>query len=220
MTPGALRAATGSTLVNAQRYAPHLTEACDAYGIDTPTRLAPFLAHIGHESRGLSSVVESLNYSVDALLANFGRHRISLWQAVRFGRAAGRPADQEAIANALYGGDWGRKNLGNTEPGDGWRYRGRGLKQITGRANYRRATEGIRRHISTAPDFEVTPDALQLDKWAAWSAANFWHDIDGNRFADRDDFEGLTRAINGGLFGLEDRQRRLAMAREALGRTA
>lgn len=80
---------------------------------------------------------ENLNYSVEALTSKFGK-RISAQDAQRFGRKAGQVADQQAIANAIYGGAWGAKMLGNTEPGDGWNFRGRGLCQCTGRANYRK----------------------------------------------------------------------------------
>src|SRR5690606_9297192 len=101
-------------------------------------RAAMFLGQIAVESGQFSTVTESLNYSVDALVKMFGRHRISVPDAERYGRKLGQKANQEALANLLYGGEWGRKNLGNTEPGDGWRFRGRGLKQLTGRDNYRR----------------------------------------------------------------------------------
>jgi putative chitinase len=80
---------------------------------------------------------ENLNYSVEALTSKFGK-RISAQDAQRFGRKTGQVADQQAIANAIYGGAWGAKMLGNTEPGDGWNFRGRGLAQVTGRGNYKR----------------------------------------------------------------------------------
>jgi putative chitinase len=79
---------------------------------------------------------ENLNYSVQALIKKFGRHRISVAEAEKYGRKGGRPADQRAIANTIYGGEWGRDNLGNTEPDDGWLFRGGGLAQITGRTNF------------------------------------------------------------------------------------
>lgn len=79
---------------------------------------------------------ENLNYSVSGLLKTFSRSRIAGADAERYGRKPGRAANQEAIANIVYGGEFGRKQLGNTEPGDGWRYRGGGYPQTTGRANY------------------------------------------------------------------------------------
>lgn len=78
---------------------------------------------------------ENLNYSVASLVSKFG-NRISASDAAKYGRTAMQKANQEAIANIIYGGEWGKKNLGNTQPGDGWKYRGRSLTQITGRRNY------------------------------------------------------------------------------------
>ena len=216
LTPALLRQATGSTPGNAIRYAPHLEQACAAHAIATPRRLAHYLAQIGHESRGLSTVVENLNYSVDALLSLFGRHRITVDAATRYGRSTGRPANQEHLANILYGGEWGRANLGNDRPGDGWRYRGRGLKQITGRANYRAATLRLQAIDPQCPDLEDLPDLVQLDRWAAWTAADFWGAHGCNDLADRDDLEAVTRAVNGGTNGIDDRRRRLAMAHAAI----
>lgn len=111
----------------------------------------------------------------------------------------------------------GRRDLGNTEPGDGTRYRGRGLIQTTGRSNHRAVTQRLRARLArTVPDFEATPQALELPEWAAWSAADFWDSRGLNGYADRGDFVGITRRINGGTNGLADRQERLALARRAL----
>lgn len=82
-------------------------------------------------------ITESLNYSVEGLISNFGRHRISIAEAQKYGRSSAHPAKQEALGDILYGGSWGRENLGNTEPGDGWKFRGRGFPQLTGRGRYR-----------------------------------------------------------------------------------
>lgn len=97
---------------------------------------AHFMGQIHHETGNFKPGRESLNYSVNALLNNFGRHRISEQDARKFGRGSEKPADQVAIANALYGGEWGRRNLGNTEPMDGWLFRGNASIQLTGRANH------------------------------------------------------------------------------------
>lgn len=110
----------------------------EAEARETPLRhLAYILATAYLETGGrMQPVRESLNYSVDALLTKFGRHRISEADARRYGRSGSRAADQQMIANLIYGGEWGRANLGNTTFGDGWRYRGGGLAQITGRGNF------------------------------------------------------------------------------------
>jgi putative chitinase len=107
----------------------------------------------------------------------------------------------------------GRLNLGNTQPGDGRRYRGRGLIQTTGRANYREATVAIRRLHPGAPDFEANPEALEQFPWALLAGITYWQRRDINRHADRDDVRAVTRAVNGGLNGLEDRKRYLAKAK-------
>jgi putative chitinase len=103
----------------------------------------------------------------------------------------------------------GRLDLGNTQPGDGRRYRGRGLIQTTGRANYREARDDIRAMIPDAPDFEADPVTLEEFPWALLSGISYWRRRNINRHADRDDVRAVTRAINGGLNGLDDRIRYL-----------
>lgn len=92
-------------------------------GVNTPLRLSHFFAQADHES-GLKPKVENINYSVDGLLKSFGRHRITHTQAYDYGRSANHSANQQAIANIIYGGSWGKNNLGNIQPGDGWKFRG------------------------------------------------------------------------------------------------
>jgi putative chitinase len=104
----------------------------------------------------------------------------------------------------------GRKDLGNTKAGDGKRYRGRGLIQTTGRANYREATKDIRKLIPGAPDFEANPVELEEFPWALLAAISYWRRRNINADADRDDVVAVTKKINGGTNGLEDRKRYLA----------
>jgi putative chitinase len=106
--------------------------------------------------------------------------------------------------------------LGNTQPGDGSRYRGRGLIQITGRHNYRAARNRLFAKLGDCPDFEEQPEALEQPKWAALSAGDFWHRTGCNQLADKGDFVALTRRINGGTNGLADRQARHKRAVAAL----
>lgn len=111
----------------------------------------------------------------------------------------------------------GRKDLGNTQPGDGHRYRGRGLIQTTGRANYFALTGSLRATFGDGvPNFVEFPEMLLQPRWAALSASSYWLRRGCNRFVDDDDFIGLTRRINGGTNGLADRRRRLQLATEAL----
>lgn len=108
----------------------------------------------------------------------------------------------------------GRKDLGNDKPGEGYFYRGRGLLQITGKANYRRITDRLTG--SACPDFVSHPEALEQPRWAALSAADYWADRQLNRYADAGDWKRLTRAINGGYNGLADRITRIERAMAAL----
>lgn len=108
----------------------------------------------------------------------------------------------------------GRKDLGNIEPGDGKRYMGRGLLQVTGRTNYARARERLA--AMGCPDFVAHPEALEQPQWAALSAADYWAANQLNKFADADDWRGLTKRINGGFNGLTDRIARHKRAIAAL----
>lgn len=173
----------------------------EKYEVNTPLRLAHFFAQIHHESANFTRLQENLNYSVDGLLKTFGRHRITEAQAREFGRTPKQRANQEAIANILYGGEFGRRNLGNTQVGDGFRFRGRGYKQVTGRANYTKLSKDV------GIDYVNNPDWLLREADAMLSALWFWKSNDCNDFADKDDVVGLTRVINGGRIGLAERQK-------------
>lgn len=112
----------------------------------------------------------------------------------------------------------GRQDLGNTKPGDGKRFMGRGMFQTTGRANYRRLTERLRARLPQAevPDFEATPELLALSAWAALSAADYVDMRSLNRFADRGAFVDYVKGVNGGTNGLEDRMRLWTAAQRVL----
>lgn len=169
-------------------------------GLTTPRRVRHFFARVLVETGGLKAIEENLNYSVDGLLKTFGRHRITAAQCRGLGRSGGRPADKEGIANIIYGGAWGARNLGNTEPGDGWRYRGGGMLQTTGRAGYR------------ALGLEVNPEALREPGPAFLSAVKEWAKRGCNALADRDDVAAICKAINGGDNGLAEQRAWLAKA--------
>lgn len=190
---------TGSTLANAKKYLPFIQGTCKAYDITSRKRLSGFLSQIGHECDGLSVMQESLNYTVEALVERFGRHRISIEDAQKYGRAPGRPANQPMIANLIYGGEWGRKNLGNLEWGHGWKHRGMGGKQLTGLSNQKRCGEAI------GEDFVNFPERLLMPVNAMLSAGWFWNDKKLNQVADAGDVERMTELVNGGHNGLEER---------------
>lgn len=165
------------------------------YKIDTPVRVAAFLAQDGHESGQLRNLVENLNYSVEALLAKFSRDRISETDAKAYGRAAGRPANQQAIANCVYGGAWGAKSLGNKKTGDGWLYRGRGLIQITGLVNYIPCADAL------GLDLVNHPELLEQPEHAAMSAAWWWSTHGLNELADAGRIQDVGSVINTGKPG-------------------
>lgn len=179
----------------ANRFLVPLQDAMAAFEINTPVRIAAFLAQVGHESGHLRRLVENLNYSAEGLAAT--------WPS-RFRGPDGKPnararqlhRQPEAIANAVYSNRMGN---GDEASGDGWRYRGRGLIQLTGRSNYRACAAGIGLPVEDFPEFLENPEG------AALSAAWFWSEHGLNRLADLGQFERITRKINGGTHGLSDR---------------
>lgn len=209
MDKDTFRRAAGLDAALADRWYAHVIQAMDEADVNTPERQACFIAQIGHESTGFTQTLESLNYSV-AGLQTFGK-RLTAAQRQELGRKPGQPpltrVQQERIANIVYA-----NRIGNGPPssGDGWRYRGRGLKQVTGRANYSDCGKYL--NLPLVDD----PALLLQDEYAARSAAWFWRANRCNAFADKGDFTGLTKRINGGKTGLEDRQKRLQRASKIL----
>lgn len=205
MTIDEFRRAAGISDDLAARWLPHIEEAMRNFKIDTPLQMAHFIAQVGHESGGFTKVIESLNYSVSGLRATFPT-RISVAQANMYGRTDSQPANQQAIGDLAYGGRLG--NRLNTH--DGYNFRGRGLIQITGRTNYKACGEGI------GVDLENQPALLAEDKYAALSAAWYWDWRNINSAAESDDVTRVTRLINGGTVGLDDRKARLDKAKAVL----
>lgn len=161
-----------------------------AAGINTPLRLQHFLAQIYPETGGLKFVEENLRYSAKRLT--------EVWPGRFPTLAAAQPFanNPQALANKVYGG-----RLGNNRSGDGWRYRGRGMMQTTGRSNYR------------AAGYEDDPDALADPATGLRAALTFWKDNGCNAIADRDDVAALRKRINGGSHGLADARAALAKAK-------
>lgn len=139
--------------------------------LDSPDRLAHFFGQVQQEVGPRLRLVESLDYPPDRLGVPFRYFRLNPDEALRFGRTADHPADQEAIANRAYAD---RNGNGGIESGDGWRFRGRGLKQVTGRANYRSFTKDHAEMFGEMIDFEAEPDLLATPRYAARSALWFW----------------------------------------------
>ena len=160
------------------------------YQVNTPLRLAHFFAQIDHES-GLKPIEENLNYSAEGLCRTFKKYFSDLKIANNYAR---KP---ELIANLVYSNRMGN---GNNQSGDGWRYRGRGFIQITGKFNY------IDLSADMKSDYVSNPDRLLTEADAMLSALWFWNDKKLNLLADKDDILKITKIINGGKNGLEHRQ--------------
>ncbi|MFO6491096.1 glycoside hydrolase family 19 protein [Hafnia alvei] len=194
--------AAGVSADLASRWFPHIDAAMKEFGIMSAPDQAMFIAQVGHESGGLKQVVESLNYTPQALLSTFGK-RVTSQQANELGRTSAHPANQQAIANLVYGG-----RMGNKYAGDGWEYRGRGLIQITGLDNYRACSAGLKL------DLVAKPELLESDQHAARSAAWFFASNGCLKYSG--DIEKVTRIINGGTNGLDDRKARYSKALSVL----
>jgi len=149
--------------------------------LNSPERLAHFFGRVLQEVVQRMRLVESLDYRADRLGSIFSYFRRNPDEALLYGRTAGHPADQEAIANPAYAD---RNGNGNVESGDGWRYPGRGLKQVPGRANYRAFAEEHTRMFGEQIDFEAEPDLLGTPRYAVRSALWFWHASDLFSLAD------------------------------------
>jgi putative chitinase len=174
------------------------------YAINTPRRIAHFLAQVHEESGGYIKFNESLNYTPQGLIKTFGTNQISVAQANLYGRTTKQKANQEAIANIVYGGNWGKVNLGNTQLGDGWRFRGRGLIQLTGRANYQAYKDYSAHDVIANPDLASRPDiAIDIAGWF-WSVR-----FKLNPIADKNNINSITKKINGGLTNLTERVKQL-----------
>lgn len=179
----------------ADKYLPHLLEAFDRFDISSPLRQAAFLAQVGHESTRLTRVEENLNYSANGLIRTFPNH----FTADTAKDFAYKPMK---IANKVYANLLGN---GPEDSGDGWRYRGRGLIQVTLRNNYRDCSKRL---TGDEKEFLQNPDLLLQPEWAVRSACDFWDHNHLSVYADENslsDFKDMTKKINRALRGLDDR---------------
>ena len=160
------------------------------------SHLAYVLATAYHETgRKMAPNRESLNYSVDGLLKTFGRHRISEADARRYGRHGSRPANQVAIANCVYGGEWGLENLGNTQPNDGWNLRGGGQAHTTGRRNFEKVKRATGVDVIADSDRILDPKVSAIALVTA--SVEGWYT--GKKLSDYlpGDYVNARRVING-----------------------
>jgi putative chitinase len=183
-----------------------LADILPKYDITTEARVAGFIAQCAHESGNFMTLEENLNYREETLLKVFPRY---------FGagkrNAAEYAKNPEKIANYVYMDEFRTSKMGNVKEGDGWRFRGRGLKQLTGRENYTNFGKSVNMTAEQAADYVAT------EKGAIESACWFWNAKKLNDVADTGDVVKMTKIINGGDIGLADRQARYKKAMEVFG---
>ena len=167
-----------------------ISQKAPMFGIDNPKRLASFIAQCGHESMGFTRFDENLNYSVDAIKRVFPKY----FRTVDPAPYARNP---EKLANRVYASRMGN---GDEDSGDGWKYRGRGLIHITGRANYAFAATATGKPLLDDPDL-MNEDVETM----VVAAMTYWNANSLSKFADADDIKGQTKKINGGYNGLDER---------------
>ena len=182
-----------------------LSQLLPDYEINTPKRIAAFIAQCSHESAGFTALKENLNYRAVTLRKIFPKYFPTDELANQY---ASLPNKQEAIANRVYAGRMGN---GDESSGDGYRYCGRGLIQLTGKENYTWFAASIGVSVEEAAEY------LQTFEGAAQSACWFWENNKLNQYADNGDIVTLTKRINGGTIGLEDRIKHYEHALHILG---
>ena len=179
-----------------------LNQTFAKYDINTALRQAAFIGQCQHESANFTKLEEGLNYSATRLMAVWPSRFPSLDVANQY---ANNP---EKLANKVYGG---RADLGNTEDGDGFKFHGRGIFQLTGRSNVTTCGNALGQPFAEHPELLLEP------QWACMSAGWFWNKKNLNSLADNEDWETMTKRINGGLVGLDDRINRIHKAMDILG---
>jgi putative chitinase len=187
---------------NAEHWFEALCEILPDYDIDTVPRVAAFLAQCAHESGGFRAIKENLNYKAESLCKVWPRYFPSIDVARQYAQ------QPEKIANRAYANRMGN---GPEESGDGWKFCGRGLIQLTGKDNYTRYAQ------STEQSLDEASEHLTTFEGCVQSAAWFWEANNLNQYADSGDILTMTKRINGGTLGLEDRQKHYTHAIHILG---
>ncbi len=177
---------------NLEKFVEGFNETFEHFEINTAERMAMFLAQTGHESGNFAATEENLNYSAKGLSGIFKKYFPSEADATPYAR---KP---EKIANKVYGGRMGN---GNEASGEGYKYRGRGIIQLTGKDNYRNCGKAL------GMDLLADPDSVAKNPVAVLSAGWFWDTRKLNTWADKGDVLTVTKKINGGTIGLEDRKK-------------
>ena len=175
------------------------------YEINTPRRMAAFIAQCAHESGGFTTLKENLNYKPMSLRKLFPKYFDTDELAQQY---CSKPNKQAAIANRIYANRMGN---GDESSGDGYRFSGRGLIQLTGRATWQEFADSIETSLADLDEY------MQTFEGACQSACFFWESRKLNQYADASDIVTLTRKINGGTIGLEDRKKHYEHALHILG---
>ena len=184
------------------QWADALNKILPEYGIDTPQRVSGFIAQCAHESAGFTALKENLNYRKESLRRVFGKYFTDDAIAEQYAHK------QEAIANRVYANRMGN---GSEESGDGYRYCGRGLIQLTGHNNYQSFADSLEMEVTDVPEYLATFEG------AVQSACWFWEKNNLNQYADSNDITTMTKRINGGLIGIEDRMKHYEHALHVFG---
>lgn len=202
----------------ANKYAELYNTICPLYGISSADIFHEYIANVLHESGGLMRFTENLNYQAVALTKLFGRHRISLDDCYRYGRTSKQPANQQAIANILYGGSWGLKNLGNSQQGDGWMFRGSGELQLTGRRMISKFAGYYNQLKATSFTPEQMAELLRTNKEISTHASCWVFAIEKKLInaAINDEDLKIRKSINGGTFGLNEVTRLTKLAEQLI----
>lgn len=195
----------GCTVDRAAKWLPHIQAAIERFGIEGANNVAMFLAQCAHESAHFARIEEGLNYSADGLAATWPKRFAVNGKPNSLAMALHRKP--EAIANAVYANRMGN---GDEASGDGWRFRGRGLIQVTGRENYTKCGQAI------GADLAYRPDMLLLVDFAALSAGWFWKTHGLNEIGAAGDVLAATKVINGGTVGLKEREQLFRRALQAI----
>jgi putative chitinase len=183
-----------------------LNETFERFQIDTPMRQASFIGQTSHECANFRVLEENLNYRAATLLKLFPRTPRRAWGFTPE-EAAAYERQPKKIANRIYGN---RMNNRDEASGDGFRFRGRGILQLTGAANYHHAGKAL------GVDFIMEPDLVATPKYAAMTAGWFWNTHKINQYADVQDWVTMTKRINGGTIGLDDRIKHIMQALQIL----
>ncbi len=199
----------------ADKYAADLDTICPKYGIDTPDIMHEFIANLVHECKDFTRFEEGMNYQAVALTKLFGRHRISVDDCYRYGRTAKQKANQQMIANTIYGGAWGLVNLGNKQQGDGWMFRGSGFMQLTGRGLVTKFAAYYNAKFGTSFTPEQMAEMLRTNVTIGIHGACWFFAIEKKLIdeAINDEVLAMRKKINGGIFGLKEVKRLTDLAR-------